>query len=195
MRPLPHLLLWLAGLRAAETQTTTRERSALAACAAGRSRVVEIGVWHGVTTAVLRRAMAPDGVIWAVDPFPAGRLGVNLQRPIARTEVRRVANGRVRWIRSTGEDAARVYRLEKTPPADVVFIDGDHSYDGLLRDWHAWSPIVVRGGVICLHDSRSTDERRIDDAGSVRATRDVVRRDPGFEVADEVDSLTIVRKR
>src|ERR687894_95659 len=113
MRPLPHLLLWLAGLRAAETQTTTRERSALAARAAGRSRVVEIGVWHGVTTAVLRRAMAPDGVLWAVDPFPAGRLGVNLQRPIARAQVRRVANGRVRWIRSTGEDAARAYRREK----------------------------------------------------------------------------------
>jgi predicted O-methyltransferase YrrM len=195
MRPLPHLLLWLAGLRAAETQTTARERAAIVARAAGRRHLVEIGVWHGVTTAVLRRAMAPDGVLWAVDPFPAGRLGVNLQRPIARAEVRRVPNARVRWIRSTGEDAALTYRREKTPPADVVFIDGDHSYDGLLRDWHAWSPLVGSGGVICLHDSRSTDERRIDDAGSVRATCDVVRRDPGFEVVEEVDSLTVVRKR
>src|SRR5688500_7455832 len=123
MRPLPHLLLWLAGLRAAETQTTARERAAIAARAAGQRHLVEIGVWHGVTTAVLRRAMAPDGVLWAVDPFPAGRLGVNLQRPIARAEVRRVTNGRVRWIRSTGEDAARTYRREKTPLADVVFID------------------------------------------------------------------------
>src|SRR5918994_3297503 len=133
MRPLPHFLLWLVGGRAAETQTTARERAALAVRAAGRARIVEIGVWHGVTTAVLRRAMAPDGVLWAVDPFPAGRLGVNLQRPIARAEVRRVPNARVRWIRSTGEDAALTYRREKTPPADVVFIDGDHSYDGLLR--------------------------------------------------------------
>ena len=195
MRPLPHLLLWLAGLRAAETQTTARERAAIVARAAGRRHLVEIGVWHGVTTAVLRRAMAPDGVLWAVDPFPAGRLGMNLQRPIARAEVRRVTNGRVRWIRATGEDAARTYRREKTPLADVVFIDGDHSYDGLLRDWHAWSPLVASLGVICLHDSRSTDERRIDDAGSVRATRDVVRRDAGFEVVEEVDSLTVVRKR
>ena len=195
MRPLPHLLLWLAGMRAAETQTTDRERAALAARAASRSRIVEIGVWHGVTTAVLRSAMAPDGVLWAVDPFPAGRLGISLQRPIARGEVRRIQNGRVRWIRSTGEDAAATYRREHTPPADVVFIDGDHSYAGLLADWHAWSPLVARGGVICLHDSRSTDARRIDEAGSVRATSEVVRRDARYELLEEVDSLTIVRRR
>lgn len=195
MRPLPHFLLWLARLRRAETQTTARERDALAEHAAGRGRIVEIGVWHGVTTAVLRRAMSPDGVLWAVDPFPAGRLGVSLQYPIAHSEVARVRNGRVRWIRSTGEDAAAIYRRENTPAAEVVFIDGDHSYDGLIRDWLAWSPLVAPGGIVCLHDSRSTSARRIDDAGSVRATTDVVRRDVGFELLDEVDSLTIVAKR
>ena len=195
MRPLPHLLLWLAGVRAAETQTTARERAALAGRAAGRARIVEIGVWHGVTTAVLRRAMAPDAVLWAVDPFPAGRLRISLQRPIARAELRRIQNGRVRWIRSTGEEAAATYRRENTPPADVVFIDGDHSYAGLLADWHAWSPLVAPGGVVCLHDSRSTAARRIDDAGSVRATAEVVRQDGRFELLEEVDSLTIVGRR
>lgn len=195
MRPLPHYLLWLVGLRRAETQTTDRERAALAVRAAGRAAVVEIGVWHGVTTAVLRRAMAPDGLLWAVDPFPAGRLGFSLQAPIAHAEVRRIRNGRVRWIRMTGEDAANVYRQDAGPPVDLIFIDGDHSYEGLLRDWRAWSPLVARGGVVCLHDSRSTADRPIDDAGSVRATSEVIRTDPAFEVVEEIDSLTVVRKR
>ena len=87
MRPLPHLLLWALGLRAAETQTTAEERAALARYAQGRTAIVEIGVWHGVTTAVLRRAMRDGGVLWAVDPFPAGRLGFSLQKPIAEAEV------------------------------------------------------------------------------------------------------------
>ena len=195
MRPLPHFLLWLVGARAAETQTTARERAALAVRAAGRARIVEIGVWHGVTTAVLRRAMAPDGVLWAVDPFPAGRLGISLQQPIARSEVRRIRNGTVRWIRETGENAAGLYRRQGGPPVDLVFIDGDHSYQGLLRDWSAWSPVVARGGVVCLHDSRSTPERPIAEAGSVVATSEVVRKDPAFDLVDEVDSLTIVRRR
>ena len=194
MRPLPHFLLWLAGARGAETQTTARERAALALRAAGRRRIVEIGVWHGVTTAVLRKAMAPDGELWAVDPFPAGRLGVSLQRPIARGEVARVPNGAVRWIRTTGEAAAALYRAEGAPRVDLIFIDGDHSYDGLVRDWRAWSPLVARGGVVCLHDSRSTSERRIDGAGSVAATERVIRTDPAFDVVEEIDSLTIVRR-
>jgi predicted O-methyltransferase YrrM len=195
MRPLPHFLLWLIGARAAETQTTARERAALAVRAAGRATLAEIGVWHGVTTAVLRRAMAPQGVLWAVDPFPPGLLGISLQAPIARAEVGRIHNGRVRWIRTTGERAAEIYRQEGRNPIDLIFIDGDHSYNGLLRDWHAWSPLVALGGVACLHDSRSTPERQIDDAGSVRATAEVVRKDPGFELVEEVDSLTIVRRR
>jgi predicted O-methyltransferase YrrM len=195
MRPLPHFLLWFAGVRAAETQTTDRERAALAARASGRARVVEIGVWHGVTTSVLRRVMAPGGVLWAVDPFPPGRLGFSLQRPIARSEVDRVRNAAVRWVRTTGEAAARLYREEMGPPVELVFIDGDHSYDGLSRDWHAWSPLVAPGGVVCLHDSRSTPDRPIESAGSVIATSEVVLKDAAFELVEEVDSLTIVKRR
>ena len=195
MRPLPHYLLWLAGVRDAETQTTVRERAALGAYASGRATVVEIGVWHGVTTSVLRTAMAPDGVLWAVDPFPPGQLGFSLQRPIARSEVKRVNNGHLRWIRATGVAAAEIYRQEGRPPVQMIFIDGDHSYDGLVQDWRAWSPLIAEGGTACVHDSRSTPERQIDDAGSVRATADVVRKDSAFELADEIDSLTIVRRR
>jgi predicted O-methyltransferase YrrM len=35
---------------------------------------------------------------------------------------------------------------------DLVFIDADHSYEGCLRDIHAWLPKVKRGGWICGHD-------------------------------------------
>jgi predicted O-methyltransferase YrrM len=195
MRPLPHFALWALGVQPAETQTTHDERAALARHAAGRTRLVEIGVWHGVTTSVLRRAMAPDGVLWAIDPFPRGRFGFSYQRRIARSEVARVTNGTVRWVRTTGELAAQIYRSEGAPPTGLVFIDGDHSYEALAGDWSAWSSLVAKGGVVCLHDSRSTPERQIDDAGSVIATERIVKRDPAFEVVEEVDSLTVVRRR
>ena len=86
MRVAWHLVLWSFGLAAAETQTSVAERECLAHYAAGRKRLVEVGVWHGVTTCVLRKAMASDGVLFAVDPYPVGRLGLSAQRLIARTK-------------------------------------------------------------------------------------------------------------
>jgi predicted O-methyltransferase YrrM len=178
------------GLASATTQTTCAERDCLARHAAGRRRLVEIGVWHGVTTRRLRAAMHPNGVLSAVDPFPVGRLGFSVQQYIAYREVSAVANGHVEWLRTTGSDAARDH-----DPVDFVFIDGDHSEAGLLADWRAWSPLVQTGGIVALHDSRSTPERPINDAGSVKVTNQVILRDERFAVVDTVDSLTVLRKR
>ena len=193
MRPVPHLLLWLAGLRDPETQTTERERLALATYASGRSRIVEIGVWHGVTTAVLRRAMAPDGVLWAVDPFPTGRLGFSAQRPIARRTVARVPRGTVEWVRETGRTAGERHRALGLPLLDLVFLDADHTYDAVMDDWNVWSPLVAPGGVVCVHDSVRTEQLR--DSGGIQAVADIIAGKPPFERAEVVDTLTVLRRR
>jgi hypothetical protein len=138
--------------------------------------------------------MSPDGVLYAVDPYPAGRLGVSFPSRIAHTEVARVKNGAVRWVRQTGEAAAKRLGAELAERVEFVFIDGDHSFEAVREDWEGWSPLVALGGVVALHDSRSTPERPIDDAGSVRYTAAVIRREPRFAVIDEVDSLTVLRR-
>lgn len=35
---------------------------------------------------------------------------------------------------------------------DVLFIDGDHSYDGVKKDFDMYSPLVKSGGIIFFHD-------------------------------------------
>jgi predicted O-methyltransferase YrrM len=129
-------------------------------------------------------------VLSAVDPFPVGRLGFSVQQHIAHHEVGSIANGHINWVRTTGAAAARDHQ-----PVDFVFIDGDHSELGLLADWRAWSPLVETGGIVALHDSRSTPERPIDDAGSVKVTNEVILHDARFDVVDTVDSLTVLRRR
>jgi predicted O-methyltransferase YrrM len=192
MSVLVHFGLWSLGLKSAETQTTVFERDCLASHASGKKRLAEIGVWHGVTTFRLRKAMASDAVLFAIDPFPPGRLGFSMQRVIAHREVSKINNGRVEWIPETGARAAR--NLAGAAPFDFVFIDGDHSYEGLQADWNGWKPLVSPGGVIALHDSRTTPERPIDDAGSVRFTREVILQDRRFEIVDAVNSLTVLRR-
>lgn len=188
-----HFVRWSIGLASPETQTTTGERDALARHARNRLRVAEIGVWHGVTTRLLRSVMHPNGVYFAIDPYPPGRLGFSTQQVIARRGVNRVRNGRVEWLRMTGV-AAAAHPLVWAAPIDFLFIDGDHTFDGLRGDWEAWSGLIAAGGVVALHDSRSTPERPIADAGSVRYTTDVIRHDPRFRLLDEVGSLTLLER-
>ena len=37
---------------------------------------------------------------------------------------------------------------------DLVYIDGDHSYDAVIADIKAWMPKVRNGGILCGHDYR-----------------------------------------
>jgi predicted O-methyltransferase YrrM len=37
-------------------------------------------------------------------------------------------------------------------PIDVLFLDGDHSYDGCLRDFISFNSFVRRGGIIVFDD-------------------------------------------
>lgn len=176
------------GLITADTQTTDAERACLARHAAGRRSVVELGIMHGVTTGILRSVLAPDGTVTGIDPHPRGRLGVSFERLVAQREVDRHPRGRVVLLRERSDEAARTW----TAPIDFLFIDGDHSWTGIERDWRDWTPHLVAGGLVALHDSRSVSWR--EDLDSVRFTTEVVRRDTRFVVVDEVDSLTVLRR-
>jgi hypothetical protein len=194
LQTILHFALWRLRLAGATTQTTRAERDVLSRHASGRRLLVEIGVWHAVTSKRLRAAMATDGELWAVDPYFPGRLGLSFPKLIAHGELEGLENGRVCWIEAIGPDAAERWKREGRPPPEFVFLDGDHSYESTRADWEAWSGLVVPGGVIALHDSRSTPARPIDEAGSLLFTNEVVRRDPRFRLLDEVDSLTVMQR-
>jgi predicted O-methyltransferase YrrM len=194
MKVLPHFLLWTVGLARATTQTSEAERACLSRGAAGKRRLAEIGVWHGVTTCRLCQAMADDAVLYAIDPYPRGRLGVSLQQRIAHAEVGKIRRGNVVWIRLTGAAAAAQLAAQGDANFDFVFIDGDHSYDGLKQDWEGWSALIAPGGLIALHDSQSSSERNIESAGSVRFTREVIAQDRRFAIVETVDTLTVLRR-
>ena len=194
MSVLVHLVKWGLGLTRPEVWTTEAERECLARRAAGRRRVAEVGVWHAGTTCVLRAAMAADGTIFAIDPYERGRLGFSIPRLVGRRELGRVRNGRVVWVRATGSAAARSAAFRDGPRFDFVFIDAAQTYEALREEWEAWSPLIQINGVIALHDSRPMPGETKEQS-SVRYSRDIIASDPRFETLDEVDSLTVLRRR
>ena len=38
---------------------------------------------------------------------------------------------------------------------DFLFVDGDHSYEGVRRDFELYTPFVRSGGIVALHDIAS----------------------------------------
>lgn len=42
---------------------------------------------------------------------------------------------------------------------DFIFIDGDHTYDGVRNDFNRWGLMLRSGGVVAFHDTVKTPER------------------------------------
>jgi hypothetical protein len=45
-----------------------------------------------------------------------------------------------------------VKEILKNRPLDFLFIDGDHTYEGVKRDFELYSPLVSTSGVVAFHD-------------------------------------------
>jgi predicted O-methyltransferase YrrM len=170
------------------SQLSEVERKTLAKHAAGRKRLVEIGVYFGASTKLLRSVMAPTGEIVGVDPFFRGRLGVPFQKWTAERQLAKSAVGVARLIDAFSHDAAKTW----TTHIDFLFIDADHTWEGIDRDWNDWSKFIEPGGIVALHDSFSLANRPDED--SVRYYAEVIAKDPRFEEIDRADSLAVVRR-
>ena len=188
-----HLIRYLLGREPAESQTTVAERRALARHAAGRRVVAEIGVFEGLTSAVLARAMALDGTLYCIDPFFPGRIGICWGKIIAQREIARVRPRRnVVLLEKLSHGAVGDVRAE----LDFLFVDGDHSIEGITRDWADWSGKICSGGIVALHDTLvPAHNARIAELGSHRYFESHIRHDARFEMVERVDSLAVMRRK
>ena len=46
-------------------------------------------------------------------------------------------------------------KLNEFSPYDLIFIDGDHSYEGVKQDFLLFKPLLKKSGVIALHDIKN----------------------------------------
>lgn len=186
-----HALGYFAGIDPAQTQTTTSERNYISKYAQGCKRAVEIGVFEGVTTAVIASALTRDGLLFAIDPFSKGRVGICWSKPIAKREAYRMRPScTIKFVQLYSHQAAATI----SGKFDFIFIDGDHSWDGIVQDWHDWSGRVQAGGIIALHDTLvPTHNPRVANLGSHKYYVEHIQHDSRFEVVEQVDSLSILR--
>ncbi|MBI4601304.1 MAG: class I SAM-dependent methyltransferase [Planctomycetes bacterium] len=107
-------------------------------------RILEIGTYRGGTLYQwLKRA--PQGArIVTVDPVSPDPAWQEWGRQFEQELY--VVTGQS----STAEVAARVGEI--LPELDFLFVDGDHHYEAVRRDWEIYGPRVRPGGVVVFHD-------------------------------------------
>jgi predicted O-methyltransferase YrrM len=107
--------------------------------------ILEIGTYRGRSTTIMALAAASGAgaLLVSVDVDPAA------QRAASSALIRHGAGERVVLVR--GSAAAALRRLRGLRPA-LIFIDGDHSAAGVLRDLEALEPVVPDDGLLLFHD-------------------------------------------
>jgi len=139
---------------------TPRELAWLAMQATQHERIVEIGSYQGRST----RALADNtpGTVYAVDLWALGPWVNEIDWMAAKFAEcgpefvyeafqqnlsPHIETGKVVPIRSTSSDAAVDLHDQFF---DMIFIDGAHDYDSVVRDIILWSPMAT--GLLCGHD-------------------------------------------
>lgn len=119
--------------------------------------IVEVGSYRGRSTAVLARGSEKGhGVpVYAVEPHEpfvgprGGEFGPEDRAAFFRNMVRTGAYRTVRLLNTSSEVVARGWR----EPVALLWIDGDHSYEGVRRDFDAWEPHLLPGCDLVLDDT------------------------------------------
>jgi predicted O-methyltransferase YrrM len=173
-------------LRPAVAQITEAEGELIERCSAGARRVVQIGVAEGGSAWHARRTMSPSGTLHLIDTYPKV-MGLNLSSIIARRLVDEVEGARVEWIRARSDDAVRSWTL----PIDFLFIDGDHAYEAVSRDWEDWHGFVEPDGRVAFHDALLEADWMDASFGSARFVSELEQRGDEWQMVDRADSIAV----
>lgn len=167
--------------------------------------IVEIGSFMGCSTVLLAggRKLRGSGTVHAIDPFDAS--GDEFSVPVyerIRTSVGGSLRGRFdanlrrsglsEWVEVHQNRAADV-APSWTSPIDLLFLDGDQSYDAVRITYDQWVPFLKPGGLLVVHNSAADRPYHESHDGSMRLVTDVVR-PPHFVDIRRVDISTFARR-
>jgi predicted O-methyltransferase YrrM len=116
---------------------------------------VEIGSARGKSACAVGMALRENGFgrLYAIDPHLPTEWNDSRSietYDILRRNIRTLNLGaHIEIVRSYSAEVACTW----TRPIDLIFIDGDHSYQGVKRDWELFVPHVKQFGVVVFHDT------------------------------------------
>lgn len=174
------------------TGTIESELAVLERHAEGRQKALEIGTYQGVSAVRIARALAPGGRLYCIDPWSElnGMLG-----PCWSIAMRHFKRSQIEAHFVILRDYSVNVQALLPVDFDFVFIDGDHTWEGIETDWRIVAPRIQQNGILCLHDAVTPASESWRVMGSTRFFAEVIAHDPAFEVIETVHSLVVLRKK
>jgi predicted O-methyltransferase YrrM len=125
-----------------------------------KALVVEIGSYLGSSSCFICSGLPQDAKLVCIDTWEnhAMRYDDNdvdadprdtYQEFVKNTEI---FSNRITKIRKWSDDAAEDVRAIGKP-INFLFIDGDHHYESVLKDWLLYSPLLDKRAYIAFHDT------------------------------------------
>ena len=112
--------------------------------------ICEIGTDRGGTLYLWSKVIKPDGLIISIDLPRTYRKSLNRFFHKAF-----FGNKHVYFLRENSQTYAcrkKVREILNGKSIDFLFIDADHSYEGVKKDFQTYSPLVRKSGLIAFHD-------------------------------------------
>jgi predicted O-methyltransferase YrrM len=123
---------------------------------------LEIGTNYGGTLLLLCTLASANAKIISVD-LPSGPFGGGYpQRKIPLFNRFPKRGQQLHLIRADSHATAtreRVLQILGSEKLDYLFIDGDHTYSGIQRDFQMYAPLVRSSGIVALHDIVTYDDK------------------------------------
>lgn len=118
--------------------------------------ILEIGVGNGGTSWAWTKLSSLKNLI--VIDLPEGPWGGNRKEVLEQSFDSISSNAphvQVKAIWGNSQNSECLEEVKKTLEGgkiDLLFIDGDHSYNGVKTDFLTYTPLVKPGGLVVLHD-------------------------------------------
>jgi predicted O-methyltransferase YrrM len=78
---------------------------------------------------------------------------------------------------------------------DFIFVDGDHSFEGLKNDWQIVLRRLSPGGIVCLHDTSVPASEPYRRLGSSAFFDSQIGPHPDFEWIECCHTLNVLRRK
>jgi predicted O-methyltransferase YrrM len=155
--------------------------------------VVEIGRFKGGTTLMLASALPEGAQVWSYDLHVAIRddlTGPQLDAELQSALERYGLTDRVHLV--VGDS-----RTAEPPPrvAELMFVDGDHTYEGARADYERWRELVAPGGHMLFHDAVDVGGYGNHYPGIARLVSEIERDDASFERQADAGSIAHFTRR
>lgn len=117
------------------------------------SKIVEIGSYLGASSCFLAEGLPKDSILYCIDTWQNDAMTEG-ERDTFEEFIHNTSSFKEKIIpiRGMSHNMIGTIKGKTNNRIDMLFIDGDHSYEGVKKDWDLYSPLLKSGSIVVFHD-------------------------------------------